>query len=221
MEIEVKHLRFKHPFTSVVVGPTNSGKTYFIQNLLKNHSLVINNIGSSIRVLWFYGVYQSSFKIPISENVVIRYIEGIPKDNILSEFKPDLIVIDDLLFEFDKNKNVENIFIKNSHHLKISVVFAVQNLFYKSLRTISINSNYIILMKNPRDKQQIKYLAKQIFADNSKYLIEAYNDATKNPYGYLVIDLTADTPDEYRLRTRIYPDESKNIRFSPIIYQPK
>jgi hypothetical protein len=76
-------------------------------------------------------------------------------------------------------------------------------------------------MKNPRDKQQIKYLAKQIFADNSKYLIEAYNDATKNPYGYLVIDLTAETPDEYRLRTRIYPDESKNIRFSPIIYQPK
>jgi hypothetical protein len=75
-------------------------------------------------------------------------------------------------------------------------------------------------MKNPRDKQQILFLAKQIFPDKPKILTEAFQDATNQSYGYLIIDLTPTTSDDYRLRTRIFPEETNNI-FSPIIYKPK
>ncbi len=50
MEIEVKHLRFKHPFTSVVVGPTNSGKTFYSEFVEKSFF--------SYKQYWF--IYKST-----------------------------------------------------------------------------------------------------------------------------------------------------------------
>jgi hypothetical protein len=54
-------------------------------------------------------------------------------------------------------------------------------------------------------------------------MTEAFKDATVKSYGYLMIDLTPDTPEEIRLRTRIFPDESPRFdqNISPIIYKQK
>jgi len=71
------------------------------------------------------------------------------------------------------------------------------------MRTISLNTHYLFLFKNPRDSQQITTLARQMYPGKSQYLIESYQDATKKPYGYLCIDLKAETPDFLRLRTLI------------------
>jgi len=77
--------------------------------------------------------------------------------------------------ECGKDKIVVNLFTKDSHYINISVFFISQNLFSKdkNCRTISINSRYLVLMNNPRDKLQIEVLARQMFPNNSKYLIEA------------------------------------------------
>ena len=42
----------------------------------------------------------------------------------------------------------------------------------------------------------------------------------KKSYGYLLIDLTPDTPEEYRLRSHITSDEVLFLgsKFNPIIY---
>jgi hypothetical protein len=224
MEIDKKNLQFKHPFTSLISGPTGSGKTFLIRRILKNFKLLIYNFNNDVlKILWAYGQWQQLYNVPISNNVIVKYIEEIPKQNIINEFQPNIIVIDDLLNEFNKNNNLENLFIKKSHHSNISVIFVVQNLFHKSIRTISLNSHYIILLKNPRDKAQIGYISKQIFPDNPKVLMESFLDATSSPYGYLVIDLTQETPENYRLRTRITPEELTHLNkeFSPIIYKIK
>ena len=71
----------------------------------------------------------------------------------------------------------------------------------------SLNANYIIYFKNPRDRAQITYLARQIFPENVKFIQEVYKDATSKPHTYLLIDLKQDTPDDYRIRTNILPDE--------------
>ena len=79
-------------------------------------------------------------------------------------------------------------------------------------------------MKNPRDKAQINALAQQIYPGKSRFLIEAFEDATKEQYGYIRVDLKQDTPDKYRVQTRIVPQElPKDCTYtiSPIVYIPK
>ena len=112
---------------------------------------------------------------------------------------------------------ITQFFTRGSHHTSTSVFFLTQNLFEKGLRTISINSHYIVLFKNLRDQTQIKTLAKQIFPDKPKYLLESYKDATSKQYGYLLIDITTSCDDNLRLRTNIFKDEHpRNIIYSPI-----
>jgi hypothetical protein len=94
----------------------------------------------------------------------------------------------------------------------------MQNLFPKGseMRNISLNSNYIVLMKNSRDRAQIRHLARQIYPGKSKFLIDAYEEATKEPYGYLLLDFRNTTPDKIRVRTGIFPGETM-FAYSPTI----
>ena len=78
---------------------------------------------------------------------------------------PHLVVINDMLGENKK--------IRKGHHRNASVIYITQNMFEqsKSSRLITLNSKYMILFQNERDKNQIKTLANQIQASQ---LILAY-----------------------------------------------
>ena len=99
-----------------------------------------------------------------------------------------------------------SLFTKGSHHQILSVIFITQNLFHHTLREVSLNLNYIVIFKNPSDKAQIQYLARQICPEDPLYVQEAYLDATFKPYGYLLFDLKQSTPDNCRLRTNIFSE---------------
>ena len=91
------------------------------------------------------------------------------------------------------------------------------------MRTISLNSHYIILMKGIRNIQQIEYLGRQIYGSKAKSLVNIFKHATERPYSYLVIDLHPSSNDKYRLRTRIFPEELTSSllnkhSFAPIFY---
>ena len=92
-------------------------------------------------------------------------------------------------------------------------MYIVQNLFGKNKeqRTISLNSHYLVVFKNPRDASQVTHLAKQMYPGKTKYLQEAFKKATSIPHGYLLIDLRQETPDHLRLRTRVFPDQSQVV----------
>ena len=226
MELELRHLQFKHPATILVVGMTGSGKTILIRRIIKNSSLLFSNLPAGPRkIMWAYGQWHPLLNVHIDDNIIVNYVEGLPTEEQILQYKPDILVIDDLMNELNKNKSFENLFTKKSHHLNMSVIFSVQNLFYNSpiMRTISLNSQYMILMKNPRDKTQVINLARQVYPHNIKYFVEAYNDATNEAYGYIKVDLTPDTPESFRLQSRITPEEVAHLnkRFAPIIYKPK
>ncbi len=72
---------------------------------------------------------------------------------------------------------------QNMHHKSFSIILITQNLFFqgKTSRTITLNTHYIILYKNPRDAMQIMVLGRQIFPGNTKYFMECYQDATNHP----------------------------------------
>ena len=194
-------VRLIHPFTCVIAGPTGSGKTHFVRNFLNDISRMMNPAPQDI--FWFYGAYQPIFR----EFRNVSFIEGIPSTEDWKDDRRRLVIVDDLMAECDGR--ITSLFTKGSHHKNISVIFIVQNLFSKNKeqRTISLNSHYIVIFKNPRDASQINVLARQMFPGKSRYMVEAYKDATQGPYGYLLVDLRQETPDRLRLRTNIFPSE--------------
>ena len=86
---------------------------------------------------------------------------------------------------------------------------AHQNLFPKNKerRSISLNSQYMVVFKNPRDASQMSHLAWQMYPGRVKFVQEAFKNATSVPYDYLLVDLKQDTPEDMRLRTTNFPDD--------------
>lgn len=219
--VDPVHFTFKHPFTALIAGPTSSGKTMLVRRLLQFKNHLIPNLLPDSKIVWAYGQWQKTYEKPI-ENMIVEYHEGLPDNNFIETIKPDLIIIDDLMNELGNNIQLANLFSKGSHHLGMSILFIVQNVFHqaKYMRNISLNCHYMILMKNPRDKSQIYTLAKQLYPNRMKFLLEAYEDATREPYSYLKIDLTPSTPERFRLQSEIFPLNSDN-KYNIVTYQMK
>ncbi|CAH3183610.1 unnamed protein product [Porites lobata] len=144
----------------------------------------------------------------------IEFVKGIPtaleQDSYFDVNKRNLIVFDDQMIDASKDKRIVNLFTRSSHHRNLSVIYIVQNLFHqgKGSRSISLNSHYLVLFKNPRDKLQILTLAKQIsLTGNTDFFLNQYEEAVKRPFGYLLIDLKTTTQDNCRLPTNVLPSE--------------
>ena len=113
-EFETDSTKLSHPFTMIAAGPTGSGKTYLIRDILKHHLKSITGINeSTIKVCWAFGIWQKTYEIPL-ENVLFKYIEGIPTEDDVEGF--DMIVLDDLMSEIKNSKFVIDLFTKGSHH---------------------------------------------------------------------------------------------------------
>ena len=65
----------------------------------------------------------------------------------------------------------------------------------KGSRSISLNSHYMVLFKNPRDKLQIFTLAKQMYPRQMDFFLNQLEEAVKRPFGYLLIDQKTTTQD--------------------------
>ena len=160
-------------------------------------------------IFWFYGEWQEAYAT--MRLLGVKFQEGLPRDDYLNPRVRNLVVIDDLLSETDAR--VTKLFTKGSHHKNTSVIYITQNLFDKNKenRTISLNAHYMVLFKSPRDAMQVEHLARQMFPGKSKYMREAFADATSQPYSYLLVDLKPDTPDDLRLRAKIFPGEHQVV----------
>lgn len=213
-------LRLKHPFPCIIAGPTGSGKTVLVRKLLANYRTLTTISDNKLKVVYCYGQYQSGLKNNIP-NVEIIPVAGLVSEKFLQEHKPHIIILDDLMSEVSGNREVTALFTKKSHHNNVSVIFIIQNFFHqgKEMRTISLNAHYIILLKNARDKSQIARLGEQIFPGQARFFKEAYDDAVSKPFGYILLDVSPTGIDEYRIRTRIFPDENVKGVPMPIVYQ--
>ena len=114
------HHTWLAPFTCVISGPTGSGKSVFVQRLLKHAKTVISPAPE--RILYCYGIYQELFsKIP-----GVEFHEGLPSLAEFDEGKPSLVIIDDLMHE--TNDVVTKLFTRVSHHKNTSVIYITQNI---------------------------------------------------------------------------------------------
>jgi hypothetical protein len=199
-------VRWRGPFTCVIAGPTGSGKTFFVNQFIENISEMMKPVPQEI--VWCYGEWQPGYEEMRGR---VTFCEGLPDVEQWGDNKPRLLILDDLMSETDER--VTKLFTKGSHHRNVSVMYIVQNLFGKNKeqRTISLNSHYLVVFKNPRDASQITHLAKQMYPGKLKYVQESFKDATSKPHGYIMFDLRQETPDHLRLRTNIFPPEPQVV----------
>ena len=135
------------------------------------------------RIVWFHGRHKPDLFCSLAQEIPgIEFYEGLPTniEVMFDRSKRNICIIDDLMQSVSVNQLVKNLFT-NGRHLNLSVVFVSQNLFYmgKKCRTISLNSTYIVVFKNPRDQSQIRHLACQMFPSKRKFLQVAYEEQPK------------------------------------------
>lgn len=192
----------------LVCCPSQSGKSELVLNLLQNIDTMIQPRPQKIN--YYFSEYQTAFE----RHPEINFCHGLPSPTELEQMQDTILVVDDSMQQIDEN--ILNVFTRGSHHRNISIILILQNLFHKNrfLRTISLNAQYIILMRNVRDATQIQQLARQIYPQDAKFLIDAYIKSTRRPYGYLVIDLKTDQDDSLRVRTKVFPVDRQVVYVS-------
>src|SRR5271156_818217 len=183
----------------VVSGPTMSGKSTFVHALLKDKSIFSN---PPERVYWFYGQVTDDLKDKdyILKDLPETFVD-IPPSSI--------IVLDDLMQEAKDHAGVTNLFTKLVHHNNLFVINITQNFFLRTneTRTWRLNSQYLVLFKNPSDATQIAVVGRQMFPQNPSFLSHVYSKATKKPHEYIFIDLRQETDDDTRIRSHILQKE--------------
>lgn len=184
------------------------GKSSFVKLLIENRSQLISPKPEG--VIWCYTQQQPLYD-SLHNDPEITFVQGVPDTESL---RNKLVIFDDMMQELKNDQALVMLTTRGCHHLNISCIHIVQNLFFGD-RTSRVNSQYLVLLKNPSDQLQVNTLARQLFPRNVKYFHEAFEDATAKPHGYLLVDLSQATPDHCRLRTNIFPNE-QTIVYTPI-----
>jgi len=188
-----------------------SGKTQFVSKLLDFEMFT----PKPQRIIWCYSQEQQLYESLQARHPNLEFVRGTPSDlmSTLDAKVRNMVILDDQMSKVGSDKELGEFFTEGSHHLNLSIIYIVQNLFDKGSqhRKASLNTQYFVIFKNPRDTGQIRSIASQMYGKNSKFLTEAYTDATREPYGYLVIDMRQDTQDHLRVRTHIFPDEQCTV----------
>jgi hypothetical protein len=196
-----------------IVGPSGSGKTHFVCKLLQNENLFKQTFRN---IYWHQGgggedgLTQLEF---CKLKHKIQVIKGFDKNWSSRLLKGDVIIIDDLYQEANKEGDFNNLFTKISRHNEVTVIFITQNLFHQGgqHRTRNLNVQYLVLFKNPRDATVVDFVSRQAFPNNRKYLIDAFSDATKDAHGYIFLDFTQSCPDDLRVRTDIFNKDGVTV----------
>ena len=105
-------IRFKHPFTFIVSGPSGSGKSSFTLRLLQRLGTLCTEPNSSGGIIW---CYSEKSAVPREESASLHknvsFHEGVSQNFGNDHGKPCLIILDDLLNEV-YSKDVCDIFTK-------------------------------------------------------------------------------------------------------------
>lgn len=162
-------------------------------------------------IIYVYHSWQDKYDTMKQQvNYFLEDDELLPsKIEKLTENKRSLLVLDDMLSSGNLKYFVK-LFTVQARHNNMSVIFLSQLMFSggilgESLRVISINTDYLVILKNNRNLKQISTLAQQISPGNYKTIVSIYEAATRaEGYSYLLLDLTHSCPAELRYRSHLF-----------------
>ena len=210
-------LPFEPCSSMCISGQTGSGKTQWVHRFLKQVNLMYRRQPPS-HILYCYAIHQDLFDVMESSIPNFYSKQGLPTaeelDDLTKDKKHKLIILDGLMHEVMRSKDMELLFTQGCHHRNLSVIMITQNLYPggKHARTIALNTWCLVLMKNIRDVSQVGVLGRQLYPGKSRGFMKAYEDALDTRQGYFLVDMSPYSDDKYCLRTRIFPAED------PIVY---
>ena len=161
--------KFNHMFSMLVVGPSQCGKTSFVEQLLKKNCIKYPS-KKQRRIFWFYNQWQpryASLQSTLSDEIV--FTQGVPAlSEDLREINPkfhNVLVFDDLMSKATDSPVLSTLFTQGRHR-NASVILLLQNMFPKGKfnTDISRNAQYLTLFRSPSDGKQIDMVAERIFA---------------------------------------------------------
>lgn len=205
---------FQHPARVIIAGPSNSGKTTLLCNILKRQTAFFKH--PVTKAYWYYGVKQPALETLHDLGVVTR--EGLPND-IEEDFptacpanETYIIVLDDLMEEALKDPTILAIFTKWSHHKNITVFLMTQNIYHRGSNSVTIarNVSVAIFIVELRNYKVIRYFLSTSYEKHQVDAIMKWlRQAVENkPYSNFLIDFSPTTNDKYRLRLNIVPTGS-------------
>jgi hypothetical protein len=217
IDVALKMANFITPTSIALLGPTQCGKTTFVSRLILNAKDMF--LPPPIKLYYCYTAWQSLFE-KLKEKVTFH--EGLPSKTLMDDWSSDsvpiVVILDDLMDQIVSNKEVLQYVTVMSHHRNITLIMMFQNIYPpgKYARTISLNCHYLVLFNNARDKLQVMNLGRQIMPGKTAFYMDAYEKAMNMcRCNYLVTDLHPQTNKEFRIRTRIFPDDNE----PPMVYK--
>ena len=170
----------------MIIGLTNSGKTYWINQLL-----TIDMFTKPVASIWYcYGVYQEFFNTMRDNPSIacpIHFQEGLPTQEDIDNMYDKcfhIIVLDALMEKIVQSADMQELFTKYCHHKNIMAIMVSQNAFQKGPNacTISLNMHIHILFGNKRDELQVSIFAHQLFCSKrkKKCFLDIYDEHMKN-----------------------------------------
>ncbi len=214
---KVFDMRFDHPTTFVLCGPSASGKSFFVKHLIQNADDLFKK--KIERIVWVHSTYQPLFKDPSLRRV--EFTDQFDHKAYHDCPVPTLIILDDMAGELVDSKDFVRYFTE-SRHWNLSVVFVTHHLFMKGkfTRTISLNTKHIVFTKQTRDTRQLMTLAQQMFANEYRYATDAFAQALKEPFSYVLVDARPECDPDVRIRSKIFPHEWRDNAYAQEIYKP-
>jgi ABC-type dipeptide/oligopeptide/nickel transport system ATPase component len=185
------------PFRLLIVGNSGSGKTTLVLELLHRMDDTFGNI-----IICTKNADEPLYKflrtkIKAEQLQVYEGIDNIPD---LDSFDPELqhlIVFDDLVLEKDQT-TIEQYFIRSRKIAKgVSCIYLTQS-YFKTPKTIRLNSNYIILKKLSSTRDLNMIMNDFSLGIEKEVLIKMYKFCTEEKSNFLFIDI--DAPLENRFR---------------------
>ena len=197
-------------FKLCVFGPSRSGKSTLIKDILLN----IDSFSSEPpkKIILIYVVWQPIYDEMKQKGLVDVFLQD---NSDLEQQLTNYIQGEEILFIFDDMINSVNIkyiselFMVQGRHKNISLIFISQQSFRNSddFRAISNNTNYIILMKNERNLNDVINLSKQATPGKDSLLLQIYKKATSDGYSYLFINFTHECTKETKYMSHLFAED--------------
>lgn len=214
------NLQLIENFKLVIFGPSRSGKTQFLSDLLKNLEEITQE--KPVDVFYIFTAWQDSLAELKTNGLVTTFLQG--ESDIESKLnkylKPNvksLVIFDDQATNKKVVEYVAHLFSIEARHKSLSVIYVSQKIFDgENVRNIRRNSDYICVFKCPQDCLDIKNLSRQM-TRGGKLLQNIYEHVTKNePYTYVFMDVTQRAVDKIKFRSHIFEEKGLIRTYVPI-----
>lgn len=197
----------------IITGSSGSGKSTLAMKLIKYEKEMFTENHNSIR--YHYGIYSDTIRE--CDQLGIPTFLGLPDlESLKTAERPLLLIIDDLMQEMTKNEElVNNLFVRQSHHMNITVIILVQSLFRVPVAARQ-SAHIFFFCSDISSVGSVRQIGSQLFGGTEYYklLLDAMNDIRKEKFGYLFVNLSPRSDSRFRFLTKIFPEDT------PVVFMP-